>query len=416
MNGLQLVPRMTRVADSVRLGEHILLQQASSATLRVANLEKGRRFSFADRGALRFHARRNTMIVFLYRPSPQVPEPSEQAAEKCYDAAVRNVDMQSTQIAYKSVDLTWIFTQSLFMALNTILWSLSYPSIRRQHSIEEVIRHLQMALEAIDHTSERWPGVQSAVQLYQNLIRGCLQAYSDDASYVVRSSPSAQDGASLSSRAPSYSPASPVPPSLAAPRSPQTQREPKGELFTGHQSSAYSPSDQNDSLIDLGGSHGLEHQSEVAQTQEQDTSHLLRSSFQKPYTLPAPSNAQFVQSGLPIVENYGIPDFNPQSVANDFPPTIPGFPHWDPNMASSSFQSAFAGNPDVGVDTKPWLGSFGEEYSRYMHQAYYPPQEQMQSLSEQQQLELMATLEQDQLPDVSSLASDAATFYTVNIL
>lgn len=46
--------------------------------------------------------------------------------------------MHREQMITGSVDVTWIFTQSLFMAFNTVLWSLSYPEIRREHPIEEV--------------------------------------------------------------------------------------------------------------------------------------------------------------------------------------------------------------------------------------------------------------------------------------
>ena len=129
-----------------------------------------------------------------------------------------------------------------------------------------------------------------------------------------------------------------------------------------------------------------------------------------------PLNGYASQLGMQVEENYGMPNFNPRSMDNELPSTIPGLPHWDPNLALEPSQSAFPGYNDVAMDMTPWLGSFGDEYSRYMHQAYDPPPLQMQSLSEQQQLELMAALEQDQLPDMSSLMCDTATSYTGNIL
>ena len=357
------------------------------------------------------------MIVFLYRPSPQVPEPSEQAAEKCFDASVRNVHMQSTQIARKSVDLTWIFTQALFMALNTILWSLSYPAIRRQHPLEEVIVHLGVALKSINHTSERWPGVRSAVQLYQILIRGCLKAYSSGTSYVIRSPPSALEEASLSSRALSDSPARPLAPSLAASPTPQSHHdESHEEASIEYQDADNTPPDQNDYFADLGNGYGVQHQLNDARIQHHDGSRLLQSSSEQPSTLPIQFNENDFQSRLPASENYGMTNLNPDSVTNEFSSTIPDFPHWDSTVTPFWSQSAFGSHKDVTMDTKPWLGSFGDEYSRCMHQAYYAPQQQIQSLSQQQQLELMAALEQDQLPDVSKLISDAATFYTGNIL
>lgn len=127
-----------------------------------------------------FIGRYNTMIVFLYRPSPQVPRPSLEAAFKCYDACEYNIHMQREQISKRNVDLTWIFTQSIFMAINTMLWSLSYVEVRRKHKRETVERHLDVAMDAIQLASERWPGVASAVQLYQNLIMAIMKIYEKD--------------------------------------------------------------------------------------------------------------------------------------------------------------------------------------------------------------------------------------------
>lgn len=127
-----------------------------------------------------FIVRYNTMLAFLYRPSPQVPRPSLEAALKCFDACEYNIRMQRDQIAKKTVDLTWIFTQAIFMAMNTMLWSLSYVEVRRKWPRHKVEEYMQIAMDAIQLASERWPGVASAVQLYQNLIDAVLKVYEKD--------------------------------------------------------------------------------------------------------------------------------------------------------------------------------------------------------------------------------------------
>ncbi|EMD00961.1 hypothetical protein BAUCODRAFT_20945 [Baudoinia panamericana UAMH 10762] len=127
-----------------------------------------------------FIGRYNTMIVFMYRPSPQVPRPSLAAALKCFDACQYNIYMQREQIQNKNVDLTWIFTQSIFMAINCMLWTLSYVEVRRKHSKASVEKHLETAMDAIQLASARWPGVASAVQLYHNLINAIMKIYEKD--------------------------------------------------------------------------------------------------------------------------------------------------------------------------------------------------------------------------------------------
>jgi hypothetical protein len=135
------------------------------------------------------------MIVFLFRPSPQVPRPSLRAAKQCYAACQYNIYMHRQQIKSRSVELTWIFTQSIFMAINTILWTLSYYEIRREHSKEEVTKHLEVALECISLAIERWPGVASALDLYTSLIEACLKIYDKDGDIPIAAGSPAESAA-----------------------------------------------------------------------------------------------------------------------------------------------------------------------------------------------------------------------------
>lgn len=124
-----------------------------------------------------FTGRYNTMVIFLFRPSPQVPKPSGDAAVRCYKAAESLIYMQREQIRTKSVELTWIFTQTIFMSVNAILWSLSYCEVRQIRTKESVKCHLDVALEAMQLAAERWPGVAPAVELYEALVSTCLKIF-----------------------------------------------------------------------------------------------------------------------------------------------------------------------------------------------------------------------------------------------
>lgn len=136
------------------------------------------------------------MVVFMYRPSPQVPRPSVQAAIRCYDACQYNIYMTQKQIETGSVDMTWIFVQSIFMCINTMLWTLSYSEVRRVHSRDEVESHLEVAMESIKLSSKRWPGVASAMELYYNLIAACAKIFDKDGDVPI-SAGSPSDTASV---------------------------------------------------------------------------------------------------------------------------------------------------------------------------------------------------------------------------
>ncbi|KAI0478235.1 hypothetical protein F4859DRAFT_50609 [Xylaria cf. heliscus] len=125
-----------------------------------------------------FTGRYHTMVVALHRPSPQVPRPSLQSATKCFNSAAFVIDISSKQMMSAAVDITWVFLLTLYMSLNTLLWSVArYPDIRTAHSREEVQELVNIALDIIDQCVERWPGTASASELYTILTKACLQSY-----------------------------------------------------------------------------------------------------------------------------------------------------------------------------------------------------------------------------------------------
>jgi hypothetical protein len=125
------------------------------------------------------------MVVFLHRPSPQLPRPSTRSALAAFAACQYNVQMSRQQIKSRSVETTWVFTQSVFMAINTLLWTLSYEEVRRRYPREEVKTYLDVGLESILLASERWPGAASAHDLYVSLIDAVLKIYEKDGDVQV---------------------------------------------------------------------------------------------------------------------------------------------------------------------------------------------------------------------------------------
>ncbi|KAL6718094.1 hypothetical protein ACLMJK_004180 [Lecanora helva] len=291
-----------------------------------------------------FQGRLNTMIVFLYRPSPQVPKPSADAARLCFEASLFNIQMQREQITTSSVDLTWIFTQSLFMALNAILWALSYPEIRREYTKERVEDSIDVAQEAISLASERWPGVESALELYQNLIAACLKAYdgNSDISYVVDSSSSKASPASLRDAT--------TPPPLPSPffSTPYHDHQVSRSSSAGYQQHL-SPTLSTYSVSDPG----------------------MPNDFPNNVMPQMPRQSSF-DYGLVYQES----PFNPDSMFNPFPQN---FPVPQSNHASAN-------------DSEQYLCYPGEQYSQYLHAAYMP-QQPVQALNQEQQAQLMRNLE-----------------------
>lgn len=299
-----------------------------------------------------FKGRYNTMIVFLYRPSPQIPRPSVNAARRCFDASVFNVYMQRRQIASKSIDLTWAFTQSLFMALNAILWALSYPDIRREHPRAEVEKDINVAQEAIYLASQRWPGVESALELYDHLVVACLKVYEGigDPSYIV-------DSASNKTSPASYSDAV-TPPLLPSQYSPSASKSsPRQNQNLPH----FSPT----GYVDYDQGHG-------PLTSRTPSEYSLESGLSGSF-----QNVASHQLSLHTSNPYQAAPYDPDSSYNSFPTMLPHRSH--PSPPYSQHQS---------------LGLIGEHYSQYLH-APYAPYQPIPTLNQEQQMELMRNLEMD---------------------
>ena len=365
------------------------------------------------------------MIVFMFRPSPQIPEPSLNAAQRCYDASVFNVNLQRQQVATGSIDLTWIFTQSVFMALNTILWSLSYPAIRQEHPIEEVTAHINTAMEVLAISSERWPGVESALQLYTNLISGCLKAYTSDESYVVQSPsnrPSRESSHDATTPPSTYSPssASSVPCPNACPNETSTpdkisKSEAKIEYTQPYNHPQRSSPQVTNATAPASSLQTLPpfqstppHPTQSYHTTEIDNTNNFLTSVTPAH--PPASLLGDVQHQPPHQT------FDPTSLYNNpFPSVLPGLQHWDPNYATASTTAESLTHCNASVEPMSWMGYIGDQYSQFFNQPYPSSSWRERSLSEQEHIELMATLVND-LPDVSHLANNEPTaFYSSSI-
>ncbi|KAI9730540.1 MAG: hypothetical protein M1834_005781 [Cirrosporium novae-zelandiae] len=341
-----------------------------------------------------FQGRLNTMIVLLFRPSPQIPNPSVRAAKLCFEASRFNIYLQHGQIAKKSVDLTWIFTQSMFMALNTLLWSLSYPEVRHENPKEEVTKHLETVLEAVSTASERWPGVTSALMLYRNLINACLKAYDEPST----NSQVGQSPCNGPTNIPT--PEAPTPPPLSTASTHSHANSPP--YFD-----ASSPPAAGGGSFDYDIRQVNSSAPYIQISQPPNQQYFPAHYAQNPITQP---NIQY------SAPTNSMPRFNPSSFDNQLPSTVSGVRHWDPSYSSAPPGTAHVSFLPPTADQDFWLSSIGDQYSQYLHAQYSPEQQQLTTLDFEQQHELMENLEMNGLPELSYLKDESATFFSNNLV
>jgi hypothetical protein len=350
----------------------------------------------------------------MYRPSPQIPEPSVNAAKICYDAAVFNIDMHKEQTITGSVDLTWIFTQSLFMVLNTVLWTLSYPEIRKEHPIEEVQGYLDTALEVIVFAAERWPGVQSALLLYKRLVVACLKAYQTEESFVVHS-PSNHP-------TPTSSQDVITPPAMSSPSSTTTA----SYYSQGYRFNGMPPTDESPSVGTVSRGHSADPSVPFPQVVQEPTPPVYAPDPVKSTPVAPAAPIYAIQPPPPAPEigsqfnsqDFGIPNdlFNdilidPSTPYNAMPSGIPGVQGWDPHFSLASTTAGHLAYIDAAVDPMQWTTSISDQYSQYFATPFPSESWRERTLSQQEQIELMASLERN-IPDVSDqLVRESYAFY-----
>jgi len=127
-----------------------------------------------------FHHRFNNIIIFMYRPSPQVPQPSPHATMTCYDRAVENVALEKQMYELQTVDLTWVFLHQIYTVTLTIIWTTYDPQIRKLHPRQEVEGHIGSQIQLLMSLSGLWPGAEAAADLFARLAVVAMRSYDAD--------------------------------------------------------------------------------------------------------------------------------------------------------------------------------------------------------------------------------------------
>ncbi|TLD37746.1 hypothetical protein E2P81_ATG03421 [Venturia nashicola] len=353
-----------------------------------------------------FIGRYNTMIAMLFRPTPQIPRPNLVAAQRCYAAVISNIYMHRAQIQTRSVDMTWIFTQAIFMTINTVLWTLSYYEIRKDHPREEVKEHLDVALHCIKQAVERWPGVASAIELYENLIRACMKIYDKDGDIPIAAGSPAESGPGRS-RSQTTSPVfAPLVPHVSvkqesSPPPPQPQpasvEEPPPCGFVLHPS--YSR--QGSALSTMQAPITPANLAPLsAYTSPESASNGRRPTDNRSSTHSYGNISNF---------SYDSDQFNPAQYDNPLPTYNNEF-NWNPNFNLSQGTSPLTvpalspfDQPTGTADMEMMNNTMSPNYSDYLYPPSYDIDRSGTGLNQEQHSELMHNLEIDGMRDIQQM-------------
>lgn len=286
--------------------------------------------------------------------------------------------MQRNQIDTGSVDLTWPFVIVLFQNINAMLWCVSYPEVRELYPREDVEGHLNVCLECVQRASERWPGVESALELYHILIGACMNVYDKDR--VIPTFTSSPD----SSAALSY---------------PEPWCHSRTQSEVTVPTAAAAPHSEKLPLF----GHDLSSQANAAQI-----SPPASTSYYSPSVGPSRSS---VDSVLDAYAYQLTMPFDPQSQYNALP-VFADMVNWNPAYPASSPTLGAPSNNDASPYQMYGASPTSEQCTEYLNPHYWTAHTQGQGgLTYAQQLELIGTLETEGMTDIETAIAQSEALY-----
>lgn len=300
------------------------------------------------------------MRIFLFHPTPQLPQPSLDATIRCYDSSVKGIYLQKKMYDEKTIEFTWVYLHQIYTATLTLIWALYNEGVRVLHRKEVAESNFEISLSLLTVLAERWPGTEAAADLFERLAQAALKNYITDQEKSPRSTHS------------------PIPPHSTT-TSPSPQKESTPVHYHSH-SSPYHNSP---------GAHSTEETTPSPGTS--GTAASWATSF------PGAESERLVQTGpgkTPLGPEMpqALQDlvFNPNAtygivldgVGNGVRHSVPAFMvAWDP--ANTFAQHSMAAQDTNTLATAPTEGSMG---SSQVHNILN---------SQQQQTELMSILESE---------------------
>lgn len=120
----------------------------------------------------------HSCIMLLYRPSPQIPRPTQDAARTCFDSAMEIIRISADLHRFTSMDYTWLSAHSIFVAAITILYSLwTNPAVTVASHTELCFERVNTAEQLLEYLGKTWSVAHSAREKLSHLIRIAVEGY-----------------------------------------------------------------------------------------------------------------------------------------------------------------------------------------------------------------------------------------------
>lgn len=118
-------------------------------------------------------------IMLLYRPSPQIPQPSTEAIQACFNSAMDIISIYADLHKFLNMECSWLSAHSILVAAITVLYCLcSHPAVRGVTPIETCLKRVELAHELLIFLGRLWSVADEAGLKLGRLIAATREVYS----------------------------------------------------------------------------------------------------------------------------------------------------------------------------------------------------------------------------------------------
>ena len=123
---------------------------------------------------LKYHS----CLMLLYRPSPQIPRPSQDAVRKCFDSAMEIIRISADLNRFKNMDCTWVAAHSIFIAAIAILYCLwTSPIVMMSAPRETCFERVKKAQQLLESLGSTWSVAHNASEKLERLIPVAMDGF-----------------------------------------------------------------------------------------------------------------------------------------------------------------------------------------------------------------------------------------------
>ncbi|XHG07851.1 hypothetical protein AWENTII_010983 [Aspergillus wentii] len=161
--------------DNLTVWQHEAEAACHGLLQEVQKRQRGRPFGSSNPLSMlvvqRLELKYHQSIMLLFRPSPQIPQPSQGAVQACFNSSMETIRLYAELHRFANMDSSWLSAHSIFVAAITMLYCLwTNPAVRGSTPFATYLERAEAAHRLLTFLSGTWSVAEDACEKLSRLI------------------------------------------------------------------------------------------------------------------------------------------------------------------------------------------------------------------------------------------------------